>query len=62
MAALHRLSAGYAGGFLVLTPVFGLAAAYMMLGETLTFIQWVGVLIVLTSVAIAQTVAAKSPV
>lgn len=62
MAALHRLSAGYAGGFLVLTPIFGLAAAYMMLGETLTFVQWAGVLLVLTSVVISQSVNAKTSV
>lgn len=54
VAALRYLPASYAGGFLVLTPVFGLTAAYMLLGEKLTAGQWAGVLIVLMSVLIAQ--------
>lgn len=54
VAALHRLSASYAGGFLVLTPVFGLSTAFLMLGEKLAFLQWAGILIVLLSVTISQ--------
>jgi len=54
VAALRRISAGYAGGFLVLTPVFGLATAFLMLGEELTIVQWAGVSIVLASVVISQ--------
>jgi len=59
VAALLRLPAGYAGGFLVLTPVFGLATAYFLLGEYLTIVQWIGVGIVLASVTMAQTVRTK---
>lgn len=54
VAALHRLSAGYAGSFLVLTPVFGLATAFLLLGEELTLLQWAGILVVLSSVVMSQ--------
>jgi drug/metabolite transporter (DMT)-like permease len=50
LAALRYLSAGSASSFLILTPVFGLASAFLMLGEVLTGWQWVGVLIILASV------------
>lgn len=46
LAALHLVSEGYAGGFLTLTPVFGLATALMLLGEELSRLQWAGILIV----------------
>ena len=50
LAALRHLSAGFASSFLILTPVFGLASAYLLLGEVLTGWQWVGVLVILMSV------------
>ena len=50
LAALRYLSAGFASSFLILTPVFGLASAFLLLGEVLTGWQWVGVLIILVSV------------
>jgi len=50
LAALRHLSAGFASSFLILTPVFGLASAFLLLGEVLTGWQWVGVLIILMSV------------
>ena len=51
LAALRHLSAGFASSFLILTPVFGLAFAFLLLGEVLTGWQWVGVLIILMSVS-----------
>ncbi len=50
LAALRYLSAGLASSFLILTPVFGLASAFLLLGEVLTGWQWIGVLIILVSV------------
>lgn len=50
LAALRDLSAGFASSFLILTPVFGLTSAFLLLGEVLTSWQWVGVLIILMSV------------
>jgi drug/metabolite transporter (DMT)-like permease len=50
LAALRHLSAGFASSFLILTPVFGLASAFLLLGEVLTGWQWVGVLVILASV------------
>ena len=50
LAGLRYLSAGYAGSFLILTPVFGLATAYMFLGEELTAWQWTGVVVILLSI------------
>ena len=50
LAALRYLSAGYASSFLILTPVFGLVSAFLLLGEVLTDWQWIGVFIILLSV------------
>ncbi|MDP1701729.1 MAG: DMT family transporter [Aestuariivirga sp.] len=50
LAALRYLSAGFASSFLILTPIFGLASAFLLLGEVLTGLQWIGVLIILVSV------------
>ena len=50
LAALRYLSAGFASSFLILTPVFGLAAAFLLLGEVLNGWQSIGVLIILMSV------------
>jgi drug/metabolite transporter (DMT)-like permease len=51
LAALRHLSAGFASSFLILTPVFGLGSAFLLLGEVLTGWQWIGVLIILMSVS-----------
>lgn len=40
----------FASSFLILTPVFGLASAFLLLGEVLTGWQWIGVFIILMSV------------
>jgi drug/metabolite transporter (DMT)-like permease len=50
LAALRYLSAGFASSFLILTPVFGLASAFLLLGEVLNGWQWVGIFIILMSV------------
>jgi drug/metabolite transporter (DMT)-like permease len=50
LAALRYLSAGFASSFLMLTPVFGLAFAFLLLGEVLTGWQWIGIIIILVSV------------
>ena len=60
LAALRHLSAGFASSFLILTPVFGLASAFLLLGEVLTGWQWVGVLIILMSVLGIQCANANS--
>jgi drug/metabolite transporter (DMT)-like permease len=36
--------------FINLTPVFGVATAYVFLGERLTGMQWLGAVIILVSV------------
>jgi drug/metabolite transporter (DMT)-like permease len=53
-ASLRYLSASFASSFLVLTPVFGIAAAVSFLGEELSGSQWSGILIVLLSVLAIQ--------
>ena len=49
--ALQSLPANVAGFYLTLIPVFGLAAAFVFLGESLTALQWVGALCVIAAVA-----------
>lgn len=49
--ALQSLPANVAGFYLTLIPVFGLAAAFLFLGESLTALQWVGALCVIAAVA-----------
>jgi drug/metabolite transporter (DMT)-like permease len=51
LVALRYLSAGHASNVLILTPAFGLAFAFLLLGEVLTGWQWIGVLIILMSVS-----------
>ncbi|MBZ0259264.1 MAG: DMT family transporter [Hyphomicrobiales bacterium] len=60
LAALRHLSAGFASSFLILTPVFGLVSAFLLLGEVLTGWQWIGVLIILMSVLGIQHANANS--
>ncbi|MEQ1522207.1 MAG: DMT family transporter [Aestuariivirga sp.] len=60
LAALRYLSAGIASSFLILTPVFGLGSAFLLLGEVLTGWQWVGVIIILLSVLGIQCANANS--
>ena len=44
------IRASVAGGFLNLTPLFAIAAAYVLLGERLTQSQWIGAITILLSV------------
>ena len=60
LAALRYLSAGIASSFLILTPMFGLTSAFLLLGEMLTDWQWIGVLIILMSVLGIQYVNSNS--
>jgi drug/metabolite transporter (DMT)-like permease len=48
--ALRSFPASVAGGFFNLIPVFGIAAAYIFLGETLTPVQWAGGILILLAV------------
>ena len=50
LKALQTVPATTASIFLNLTPVFGVAGAYILLGERLTQSQWVGAAIILASV------------
>lgn len=49
--ALQRLPANVAGFFLTLIPVFGMGAAFVFLGESLTVLQWFGAIAIVLSVA-----------
>lgn len=50
--ALRRLPASVAAFYLTLIPVFGVGAAYLFLGETLTGIQWLGAALIVVAVAL----------
>jgi drug/metabolite transporter (DMT)-like permease len=54
LTSMRTLSAGHASSFLVLTPIFGIAAAMILLGETVSMLQCLGVAIVLVSVWAVQ--------
>lgn len=51
LAGLRRVAASTAGTFLTLIPVFGVAAAYLLLGEHLGGRQWFGAVLVVGAVA-----------
>lgn len=50
LASLRVLSAGHASSYLVLTPVFGIPASMLLLGERISLFQSLGVAIVLASI------------
>lgn len=50
LTGLRSVPATVASGFLNLIPVFGIATAYVFLGECLTLTQWAGATIILLSV------------
>ncbi len=52
LRGLSCVRASVAGGFLNLIPVFGIAPAYVFLGERLTAIQWFGAILIVLSVFI----------
>ena len=47
--ALQSLPANIAGFYLTLIPVFGIAAAFVFLGEALSGLQWIGALLIIAS-------------
>lgn len=52
LSALRSVSATTAGIFLNLTPFFGIATAWIVLGERLTPLQWAGGAVIITSVIV----------
>jgi drug/metabolite transporter (DMT)-like permease len=50
LGGLQRISAGEAGFFINLVPLFALGGAYVLLGERLTLAQWAGCGLVLLAV------------
>jgi drug/metabolite transporter (DMT)-like permease len=51
LAGLRRVSAGYAGMFINLVPVFGVSAGALFLDERLTGRQWAGAVLIVGAVA-----------
>lgn len=54
LVGLKAMPASRAGNFLNLIPVFGIAAAYLFLGERLAAPQWLGAALILGSVLLLQ--------
>ena len=52
--ALQSLPANIAGFYLTLIPVFGIAAAFVFLGEALSGSQWIGAILIISSVGIVS--------
>lgn len=52
--ALQSLPANIAGFYLTLIPVFGIAAAFVFLGEALSGPQWIGALLIIASVGVVS--------
>ena len=52
--ALQSLPANIAGFYLTLIPVFGIAAAFVFLDETLSGLQWIGATLIVVSVGIVS--------
>ncbi len=53
--ALRMMPASVAGSFFCLYPLFGIAAAYIILGERLTSVQWGGgALILLAAIVLLR--------
>jgi drug/metabolite transporter (DMT)-like permease len=57
---LRSMTAGRAGNFFNLIPIFGIALAYLLLGEHLSAIQWAGAAIILVSVLSLQLLATNA--
>jgi len=55
LMGLRAMPASRAGNFLNLIPVFGIASAYLFLGERLTGAQWIGGALILGSVLLLQS-------
>jgi drug/metabolite transporter (DMT)-like permease len=54
VVSLRQLSASHASSFLVLTPVISISLAYLLLHESLSTVQWLGIAVILLSVAAMQ--------
>lgn len=52
LSALRSVSATTAGIFLNLIPFFGIATAWIVLGERLTLLQWIGGAVIIASVIV----------
>ena len=50
LTGLKQLNAVTAGAFINLIPIFGISSAYVLLGERLTIVQWIGAGAILLSV------------
>ena len=64
MAGLRHVPASYAGAFLPLIPVFGIAAGYLV-GERLEPRQWLGAVVIVAAtaaIAVRHRAAAIEPV
>ena len=61
VTGLKGVRAGYAGMFINLIPVFGLAAAYVFLDERLTPRQWLGAGLVLAAVGAIAVLQSRRP-
>lgn len=59
---LRSMTAGRAGSFLNLIPFFGITFAYVFLSERLSLAQWVGALVILTSVTSLQLFASRATI
>lgn len=53
LLGLHQIEAGKAGMFLNLVPVFTILLALLVLGERLSYVQWVGSAVVVVAVSLA---------
>ena len=57
--ALRRLPANVTALYLALIPVFGVGAAYVFLGESLVFVQWIGAVLIVVSAAAVVRVSGR---
>jgi drug/metabolite transporter (DMT)-like permease len=49
LTGLRRINAATAGLYINLIPVFGIAASYVLLGERLSARQWLGAILIVTT-------------
>ena len=63
LTGLRRINAATAGLYINLIPVFGIAASYVLLGERLSARQWLGAILIVTTMFVvirSQSVASSS--
>jgi probable blue pigment (indigoidine) exporter len=61
LAGLRRVSAGYAGIFINLVPVFGVSVGALFLGERLSGRQWGGAVLIVGAVALVVALQTRPP-